>query len=304
MNQKTERKWSMILIFATLVLALMSTTAFATEGGGGGGAYPNGAENFMLGALPPAGTYFLDYLTYYQSNRYLDKNGVSVVPDFKLRVAVNGFRFLHMTKEQVLGGTWGMHVFIPVGRMDVTMGGRMQNKQGLADIVVNPLLLAWHTKNFHYAIGLDTVIPTGQYSKTNIANLGRNYWTFEPIIGGTYLSDGGFETSIKLHYDFNTKNMDTNYISGQEFHTDFTVAQKVKDFSLGVGGYYYQQVTNDKQNGAKVGDDGNKGRVLGIGPQIKYDYKNMMFVLTYATETMVKNKPDGNKFWFKFFIPF
>jgi hypothetical protein len=43
--------------------ALFSWPAFATEGGGG--VYPNGAEDFMSGALPPPGTYFLDYANFY-----------------------------------------------------------------------------------------------------------------------------------------------------------------------------------------------------------------------------------------------
>jgi hypothetical protein len=287
-------------LFAFSLIAV-GTNAFATEGGGG--AYPNGAENFMSGALPPAGTYFLDYLTYYSANKYVDKDGNSVVPDFKVHAVANGFRFLHMTNQQVLGGNWGMHVFICLAKADVSMAGKSQHKEGLADIVIDPFVFAWHTKNFHYAVALETFVPTGKYDKNDMANLGRNYWTFEPIFAGTYLSDGGFETSMKFHYDLNTKNHDTDYLSGQEFHIDYTVAQKIKDFSLGLGGYYYQQVTDDKQNGAKVGSDGNKGRVFAIGPQLKYDYKNMMFMLTYATETSAKNRPDGNKLWFKFFVP-
>ncbi len=53
------------LLISILALAVLFTAgpALATEGGGG--AYPNGVEDFMSGALPPPGTYFLNYLTYY-----------------------------------------------------------------------------------------------------------------------------------------------------------------------------------------------------------------------------------------------
>ncbi|MDA0321808.1 MAG: hypothetical protein O2923_03700 [Verrucomicrobia bacterium] len=47
-------------------LVAVSSTALATEGGGG--AYPNGAEGFMTGALPPPGNYLVDYSLFYSAN--------------------------------------------------------------------------------------------------------------------------------------------------------------------------------------------------------------------------------------------
>ena len=48
----------------------------------------------------------------------------------------------------------------------------------------------------------------------------------------------------------------------------------------------------------------NKGRVLALGPALKYDYKNMSFTLKYMFETEVKNRPSGDNFWFKFLYAF
>ena len=275
---------------------------YATEGGGG--AYPNGAEDFMSGAVPPPGTYFLNYLTYYSANKFRDGNGDSVVPNFDLKVTANVFRFLHVTKTQILGGYWGFHVFVPVVNVDVTLPVGSQSKTGIGDIIVDPFILSWHSKNWHFATGLDIYIPTGAFDKNRLANVGRNYWTFEPIFAFTYLSDNGFEVSSKFMYDFNTKNTDTNYRSGQEFHFDYTVAKKFDNISLGVGGYYYKQITDDKLNGQKVAPDGNKGQAFAIGPQLKYDHKNMSFILKYQKEMSVENRPDGDKFWFKFVYAF
>lgn len=289
------------LLAAAAIAIITSTATFATESGGG--AYPNGAENFMSGALPPPGTYFLDYLTHYSADNFKDTNGNSAIPDFRVRAIANGFRFVHMTDKQIFGGNWGMHAFLPFAKVDVTAFGRNQSKEGLADIVIDPIMIAWHTRNFHYAFGLDIFMPTGSYDKNDIANLSRNYWTFEPIVAGTYLSDGGLDVSMKLQYDFNTKNRATDYRSGQEFNVDYTVAQKFDNFSVGVGGYYYRQMSDDEQAGVKVGTDGNRGRLFGIGPQIRYDHKNMMFFLTYTNESGARNKPEGNRLWLKFFMP-
>jgi len=290
-------------LFVFIFLSFVGVNkVYATEGGGG--AYPNGAEDFMSGAVPPPGTYFLNYLTYYSANKFRDGNGDSVVPNFDLKVTANVFRFLHVTKTQILGGYWGFHVFVPVVNVDVTLPVGSQSKTGIGDIIVDPFILSWHSKNWHFVTGLDIYIPTGDFDKNRLANVGRNYWTFEPIFAFTYVSDNGFEVSSKFMYDFNTKNTDTNYRSGQEFHFDYTVAKKFDNISLGVGGYYYKQITDDKLNGQKVAPDGNKGQAFAIGPQLKYDHKNMSFILKYQKEMSVENRPDGDKFWFKFVYAF
>ena len=113
----------------------------------------------------------------------------------------------------------------------------------------------------------------------------------------TYLCDSGFEVSGKFMYDINTKTNATNYLSGNEFHADYTVGQHLGPWAFGVGGYWYQQVTEDEQNGASVRQ--NLGRALAVGPQIKYDYKNMSFTLKYQFETDTRNRPEGNNLWAK-----
>jgi hypothetical protein len=283
-------------------LGLFTVDALATEGGGG--AYPNGAEDFMSGAVPPPGFYFINYFTYYSADKFKIKD-VGEIPDFKLRVTADTLRFIYVTKEQIFGGFWGMHIFLPFLNVDVTLPAGSQSRFSIGDIIVDPFVLSWHTKNWHFATGIDIYMPTGSFDKDRIANVGRNYWTFEPIAAFTFLSDGGFEVSSKFMYDFNTKNDDTDYLSGQEFHFDYTLGYKTRGWSLGLGGYYYTQVTDDKENGQKVPlGNGFKGQVFALGPQIKYDYKNMSFTLKYQREMDVRNKPEGNKFWFKFLYIF
>ncbi|TAN38294.1 MAG: hypothetical protein EPN25_14100 [Nitrospirae bacterium] len=292
------------LCFLIIVAAFSLTSVpsvSATEGGGG--AYPNGAEDFMAGAVPPPGFYLLDYLMHYRANKLRDNSGNNIFPDFDLKVTANVYRFIYITKHQVLGGFWGMHAFVPLVNVDVTVPPvGSQSKSGVGDIIVDPFILSWHSKNWHAVTALDIYIPTGSYNRNNLANVGRNYWTFEPIAGITYVSDSGFDVSAKIMYDINTKNDDTNYTSGNEFHVDYTLAQKFGNLSVGLGGYYYKQITDDEQNGTKV--SGNKGQVLAFGPQLKYDYQNMSFLLKYQTETQVRNRPDGETYWFKFVYAF
>jgi len=301
-KRQSFQRWFIVGVAAALLMgaAAIAGPASATEGGGG--AYPNGAEDFMAGALPPPGTYFKNYLTYYTASKFKDNNGNDLIPDFKLKVAADVLRFIYVTDYKVFGANWAVHAFIPLAYQDVTLGGRDDDRFGLGDIIVDPIILGWHTKNFHVTAGLDIYIPTGSYNQDRLANTGRNYWTFEPVLGLTYLSDGGFEISAKFMYDYNTENDDTNYQSGQEFHVDYAVGYHIgKEWIVGLNGYYYQQVTEDERDG---NDAGNKGRVFALGPAVQYNYKNMSFTAKWQPEFEARNKPEGNKFWFNFVYAF
>lgn len=293
----------MICLPMLLVSLLLANGQSASATEVGGGAYPNGAEDFMSGAVPPPGTYILNYFTHYSADKLSGNNGQNLIPGFKLNVTADVLRLIHVTDKKVLGGFWGLQMFLPIMNVDVKVpGAGSDNKAGLGDMIIDPFVLSWHGKNWHAATGLDIYLPTGKYHKNDLANLGRNYWTFEPVVAGTYVSDCGYEVSAKIMYDFNTKNNDTDYLSGQELHLDYALGKKVKDFTFGMAGYFYQQVTADEKDGVTVPN--NKGSVLALGPALKYDYKNMSFSLKYLFETETYNRPQGDNLWFKFVYAF
>jgi hypothetical protein len=256
----------------------------------------------MSGAVPPPGTYLINYFDYYSAGHFKDKNGNNAPFPFNVDVYADVFRLIHVTDIKILGGFWGMHIFLPLAKVDVhnSPGGGGSNA-GLGDIIVDPFILSWHGKNWHAATGVDIYCPTGNYNQYRVANTGRNYWTFEPILAGTYITDSGFQVSAKFMYDFNTRNSDTDYLSGQEFHVDYTIGQKIGNFDLGVGGYYYQQTTGDDTNGPV---NYGKGMTVAVGPQAKYDYKKMSFIVKYYFEVESCNRPQGNNLWAKFIYAF
>ncbi|WP_303700226.1 hypothetical protein [Flexistipes sinusarabici] len=51
------KKLSFLIVAISLLTFFSSSTLYA----GGGGSYPNGAEAFMSGAVPPPGLYFINY---------------------------------------------------------------------------------------------------------------------------------------------------------------------------------------------------------------------------------------------------
>ncbi|MCM8759837.1 MAG: transporter [Candidatus Omnitrophica bacterium] len=289
------------ILLLVVVVFVYAGSSFATEGGGG--AYPNGAEDFMAGAVPPPGFYYINYTVGYFSDTFRDSHGKSIVPGFELAVIGNVSRLVYVTDKKIFGGNWAMHVLIPLMNVDVKTPAGDDSKFGLGDIFIDPCIISWHSKNAHCAAGVEVIVPTGAYNKNDIANVGRNYWTIEPVFAITFVSGNGWELSGKFMYDINFENDATDYKSGQEFHCDYTIGKKINErWTAGIGGYWYTQLTDDKQNGIKVGD-GNKGNVFAIGPQIKYDWKKGSFILKYQKEMSVENKPEGSKAWLKFIVP-
>lgn len=290
-------------LFSILVIIMFfSVSAFATENGGG--AYANGAEGTVSGMLPPPGFYAINYVNFYRADSLKDNNGDTLLDgkNFKVTTAVEVVRLLTVTKKTFLGGNFGSYVLLPFANVDLTTPAGSQTKTGLADITVAPFL-CWHAKNFHWATSLDFVLPTGAYDKDDIANIGRNYYTFEPLIAMTYLANNGLELSAKFMYDINTENKDTDYQSGDEFHIDYNVGYHVKKWTFGMTGYYYQQVTDDEADGNTV--ENYKGKAMAAGPLVSYSYNPGHFItIKYQKEFNVENRPSGEKIWVKALFTF
>ena len=292
------------MILSVLAAFLMAAPfvcpdARATEGGGG--AYSNGAQGFMAGALPPPGFYFIEYAQHYWTHSLKDDNGDRIPIPFKLHVSAAVERFLWQSDIEILGGRFGAYTLIPLAHASADTALGSGSTSGLGDIVVAPFV-SWHfSKNFHMASSFDITMPTGGYDKNHLVNLGRNYWTFEPVLALTYLFDNGIETSIKLMYDFNTKNNSTDYRTGQEFHFDYAVGYHYGPWTAGAVGFYYQQVTGD----GGTAPTSNIGRVIAAGPGIRYDAKNGVSIeARWNKEFAAKNKTEGNRIWFNVFAKF
>lgn len=284
---------------------LLSTPAFATEGGGG--IYPNGAENFMVGAMPPPGFYTLVYGTHYRATELRDNNGndvSSALGGFRAEVNAIVPRFIWVTPHKVLGGQLAFHAMVPLMDADVRIGPVRQSDRGIGDINLDVALGYHASPKFHYVIALEANAPTGGYDSKRIANVGRNYWNIEPLVALTYTQPTGINADLKLMYDYNFRNRDTDYRSGQELHADYALGWGFGNgWVVGVGGYLYQQVTDDRVAGAPV--TGNKGRAYNIGPSLKYQSKDGWFLTAkFERQYSVRNRPDGSAFWIKTILPF
>ncbi len=297
---------------------------------GGGGSYPNGAESFMVGAAPPPGFYFKNYMYYYHAGDLKDDHGDDIDAFDDLTVWAEVMRFIWISDKQILGGNYGQHVFLPI--LDVSLdfkngvpaGPKHKDSYDDTDvpyIIYSPFILAHHflEGKLHTVLSLpDIYIPTGQDDE-NMASVGHNFWTFEPVFAITYMPTPSWEFSLKFMYDFNTKQDDNPTVygfevdrtPGDEFHFDYSASYAFnKSFRIGLSGYCYWQTTDDDydidstlpppvQNLLKA-DEGNHSQVYAIGPGLWYNYKNMFFTLRTQFEFEAENKTEGQNVWFNF----
>lgn len=295
-------KRNIITTLLPLSMALLaSNMALATENGGS--IYPNGTENYLSGAMPPPGVYVLAYLSNYQADSLRDNSGAAKAVDFRLNVSAVATRAIWVTQQQLFGGQLAFAAIAPWLTVGATVNGNSQTKSGLGDMTFGPAL-GWNlSDNLHLVAALDVNAPTGQYNQSDLINLGRNYWNMEPVLAISYIQPHGLNADLKLMYDINGSNQATHYRSGQELHADYALGWGFGQWVAGVGGYVYQQVTDDSGPGAP--ENGNRGRAVAIGPSFKYDNGKGWFITAkYQKEFLVENRPRGGGWNIKLNFPF
>ncbi len=294
------------LVTARLLLGCSLTApaaqTLATEGGGS--MYPMGAENYLSGAMPPPGLYGTVYAQRYRADRLRGNDGRQLPVDFRLRADVIAPRVVWVTEQKVLGGSLAFHAIAPLVELKVSLDGTSQRKRELGDITFGPGLGYHYSEKMHAAYGIDFFAPTGRFDRDDLVNIGRNYWTVQPVAAFSYVDPNGLNIDIKTMYDFNLRNRDTDYRSGQELHADYAIGWGLSNgWVLGVGGYVYRQTTDDDVRGERVED--NKGRAFAIGPSIKYSSQRGWFVTAkWQQERAVRNRAEGDAYWLKLVFPF
>ncbi|MBS0512219.1 MAG: transporter [Proteobacteria bacterium] len=303
-------------LLLAMSLAMLATSPIHAKEGGD--QYPNGAENWLAGAVPPPGNYFINYFGYY-GGKLRDGDG-DKVKGASVGAWFDALRFVHTSDFQILGGNWGWHTIVPLVHQTLDLGGPSRSTAALGDITVSPFILSWHRKNWHWAVALDVNLPTGKYESGDpLRSVGANYWSVEPIFAATWMGDGGWEVSAKFMYNIKGKNEDfrpaegapkMDYQSGDEFHMDYLVGKRFGEWGVGLSGYYLKQLTNDEIDDRKIAANpglwsaGRKGEVFAIGPSVSYTTKGgMHFIGQWQHETAVTNRFGGDKVWLKLIMP-
>lgn len=320
-----------ITLFVLVVLATLVPLSAHAEEGGSGHYAPGGAASFIDTLPGKPGLAIANYFSFYDgsasASKQLSLGGfiVTGTAGLKATAYADTVMALYQTPLKLLGGYYAVAVAIPYvwvkakAKGEVKFTGPLGNTitfsssvsdsaNGIGDIAFYPFMLGWTGLNgdLKYDVRLGIYAPTGHYETGKLANLGKNYWTFEPAVSLSYISSKiGLELSAFAGMDFNTKNHKTDYRSGTQFHLDITAAEHLPLFGgiIGVGAnaFYYQQITGDRGSGAILGDF--KGRTVGIGPVLSYMTKiwkkDLVAEVKWLPELEVKKRLKGDYIWFK-----
>ncbi len=288
------------LTLFTLGLLGCCAGAQATENGAPTTAV--GVYDFGAGMMPPATPYGTVGLRtgFYSANVQKDRSGRAVDNHLSLDVLSIAAAYMHMTDHTVLGASYGYGMVVPFFKMDASM--KVQTSVGplhleadpfrLADVQFLPVILQWNlSPNLFINTQLQIQAPTGDYDKNRLVSPGLNHWAFSPIVNATYITDSGFEVSSSFEVDVNTRNPATDYKNGVEYRHEFAVGQHVGPWTLGLGGYYYRQFSDDDAPGLQ---SGNRARVLAVGPAVSYIAPGLPPIWLHAyKETDARNRAEG-----------
>ncbi len=310
------------------MMPFQDSLVFAAEAGFG--HYVPGAIADFGDMAPPSGFALVDWYNHYDGSagagRQLEFGGL-IAANVSAKSNAEMFGGIYTFPCSIFGGKYSAGVIVPYLWMDVTgtlsvtgpLGRtftvtRTDTASGIGDLIFMPFWLTWNCGDFRWGTQLNVYAPTGEYNRGQLANVGLNYWTFEPMASFSYISKKiGLEITTTAGFDFNTNNDATDYQSGDVFHTDITIAEHFPlcnwgIFGVGVNGYYWKQFTADSGSGAKLGSF--ETLMTGVGPVLSYISPKFCGNHTVVAEVKWLPQMDthytlkGDYVWFKAALTF
>lgn len=324
-----------------LLLAPVKQEAHASEGGAS--SFTPGAQgDFGMNYYPP-GLYFRENIVYTEGklSKYpgatmdTEAGPVAIYGKLDSKVWFNLVQILYSSNVNILGGRYFANINIPVGiNQKLNTKGYIpaipdlgivakddSTTSGLGDIQAVPFGIIWDVNDMHFLAAQNFVITSGRYSADKANNMGRNYFSWDEVVGFTWLDQNkGHEVSFMAGYMINTKNQATNYKTGNEFHIDYTLAQYLsRQFGLGIVGYYYKQTTDDESPlldeinaiNKAVGlatPGGYRSKGASIGPAVLWSPsiggKEVNLICKWLHEFSMENRLEGEWLWFSGVVKF
>ncbi|HKN14186.1 MAG TPA: transporter [Candidatus Binatus sp.] len=301
----------LLSVSGAAIVALVSAAGVVHASEYGVGTYRPGQVDLFAGMLPaPGGVLVKNYFLFQDASLTAQPNNAPVRAHTHTITYTDATFVIYTTPWRVFGANWGVATLAQTRIADQTLrvtviGGPSSTQRstvgGFGDLIVSPLMLNWNFSKFHLVSALMFYAPTGSYDRRYIIDIGLNRWAVEPNFGVTWLDpETGRHASLFAGYTVNAENPSTHYLSGQEFHADFVLAQHLPHgLVAGIAGYAVQQTTPDSGSGANLG--AFKGRVIGLGPLVGDTVPILKvpisFSFKYDFEFAAQNRSTGNELW-------
>jgi len=281
------------------------------------GSHSLGDFGVQSATQPAPGFYAALFYLHYSTDTIKDVDGNTIrpAPDAPSSLGLKAFAapmVWYVSKTKFLGANYGALVVLPFANASLESPGfAIANTidTGVADMLVRPIDLGWHTSKADVAAGLQIYVPTGRYEPGGSDNLGKGMWTYEPFVGATVYFDEKktFSLATTAYWELHGNKEDSDVKVGQILSLQGGLGKSFLGGGLIIGAAYYAQwkVTKDQlrqfvlPGGDEIGVDfPNKHKVFGFGPDVTLPIatKSKLFALVnirYLWETGARVKTQG-----------
>lgn len=282
--------------------------AQASEGGGHNVA--TGALTAWAGYMPPPdATIFAGYLLWLRAGSVRGEAGNSTTPEFRADLVAHAGRILHTWTQTWHGMSFTSGIVYIVDYSKVKVGPTRDENADLSSLNFEPLYLAWSWGDVHLITGPSAYYPIGKYNPNDSANASVHYGhyvTYIYEVGATWTPLPTIDVSMDTSVSRNMRNMRTQYHSGDAVSVD--AGATIRPFhalpalGLGVGAFYYKQLSNDRLDGTVVPD--KKLDVVAIGPQASWTFTPAVSaILKWQHDAHVVNGARGDLVWLEWVMP-
>ena len=304
------------LAISIFLLSIGAVSAQAAEGGYSN--YIPGTYGDFAAAVEPSSKWTIrnDFYYYSADGGRSVRSGLAEV-GVDLEFGADYLTILYKPEFKLFGASYAFGAFLtPIFHTDIdsdlSVGsfriGRKDDETNLGDQTFIPGILFWSSGNFHFSLAEYIVVPVGKYDSDDLANTGLNYWTFDTDFAATYFNpETGQDYSINIGYNYNTKNPDTHYQTGEEVHIDYMINQFFSEsIAIGIHGFYLEQVGGDSGSGATLGSF--KAEAAGIGPAVLWNKKafgqEISFIAKWLHEYHAERRLEGDHIFASFAFSF
>ncbi len=293
-------------------------------------ASESGASLYLLGSggpgaavTPPYKGLYFDNTGYYYDGAAGGSTqfvvGGKIVADLNAQIGADFATVVWVPTTHFLGGALAIGAALPAAVESVNASafitGPLGNQLSVARsdsawLIGDPIataLVGWKHGNLSYQVSTLLNVPIGQYREGQLANLAFHRWAGDASFATTWHDNAsGWDVSGKAGFTFNGTNTATQYTTGTEFHLEGAIQKTFgKAISIGVQGYYFDQLTGDSGAGAKLGPF--KGQVVGFGATAAHTFMLGKHPATLRvrgmTEFDARNRLEGNSAWLDLSFP-
>ncbi len=279
------------------------------------GSHSLGDFGVQSGSQPLPGFYAALFYLRYDSDTIKDADGniIRPFPGSPGSLAIGAVAPIawYVSKAKLFGANYGAMVVLPVANASLEAPGFAFGQKvdsSIADMLVRPLDLGWHTKHADVVAGFQFYAPTGRYERGGNENIGKGMWAYEPFVGTTVYFDEKRTLSFATtaYWEFHGTKEDTEAKVGQLLTLQGGLGKSFLGGGLITGAAYYAQwkLTEDRLAEFELAGEPidlsvpGKHKVYGFGPDVTLPIasKSKLFALVnirYLWETGAALKTEG-----------